>query len=342
MARALRILIPGAWYHVVARGIAKRRIFYGEQDFQHFEQLLGTLPERFGVHVQGYVMMANHYHLQLETPRENLSEAVRWLNVSYAIWLNRKRGRVGPLFQGRFKAIVHDPTENGLTIHEYIHLNPMRVRRFAAGRGEREGPNSTQLHEMEKELKEYRWSSYRAYAGLAAKPKWLTTGKIMDMIPGRGAKQKEKNYQKRIAQMIGTRDLGTNWKDYIRAGIALGSERFADRVKEIVEGDRNEQREVRLLKRASVSWPDIIAAIEKEWKEPWEQVNARHGDPGRDIAMLAARRFGGMSLREIGEAVGGVKYPAVSDAIRRMIAKLDRKERALQARYGALLKILNL
>jgi hypothetical protein len=195
---------------------------------------------------------------------------------------------------------------------------------------------------MEKELKEYRWSSYRAYAGLAAKPKWLTTGKIMDMIPGRGAKQKEKNYQKRIAQMIGTRDLGTNWKDYIRAGIALGSERFADRVKEIVEGDRNEQREVRLLKRASVSWPDIIAAIEKEWKEPWEQVNARHGDPGRDIAMLAARRFGGMSLREIGEAVGGVKYPAVSDAIRRMIAKLDRKERALQARYGALLKILNL
>src|SRR3984893_2371845 len=217
MARALRILIPGAWYHVVARGIEKRRIFYGEQDFQHFEQLLGTLPERFGVHVQGYVMMANHYHLQLETPRENLSEAVRWLNVSYAIWLNRKRGRVGPLFQGRFKAIVHDPTENGLTIHEYIHLNPVRVRRFGAGRGEREGPNSTQLHEMEKELKEYRWSSYRAYARLAAKPKWLTTGKIMDMVPGRGAKQKEKNYRKRIAQMIGTRDLGTNWKDYIRA-----------------------------------------------------------------------------------------------------------------------------
>jgi putative transposase len=52
--------------------------------------------------------MGNHYHLQLETPEANLSQAVHWLHVGYRIWLNRQYRRVGPLFQGRFKAILHE------------------------------------------------------------------------------------------------------------------------------------------------------------------------------------------------------------------------------------------
>jgi chromosomal replication initiation ATPase DnaA len=36
---------------------------------------------------------------------------MHWLNVSYSVWLNRKYNRVGPLFQGRFKAILHETTE---------------------------------------------------------------------------------------------------------------------------------------------------------------------------------------------------------------------------------------
>ena len=69
------------------------------------------LPERFGVRLHTYVLMPNHYHVQIETPRLNLSEAIRWLNISYAAWFNRKTRRNGPLFQGRFKAVVHDPNE---------------------------------------------------------------------------------------------------------------------------------------------------------------------------------------------------------------------------------------
>jgi hypothetical protein len=55
--------------------------------------------------------MGNHYHLQLESREANLSKALHWLNVSYSVWFNRKYSRVGPLFQGRFKAILHEPTE---------------------------------------------------------------------------------------------------------------------------------------------------------------------------------------------------------------------------------------
>ena len=131
MARPLRVAVPGAWYHVIARGIERRAIFRDRAYYQKFEELLATLPERFGVRLHTYVLMPNHYHLQIETPRLNLSEAIRWLNISYAIWFNRKTRRNGPLMQGRFKAVVHDPSEAGWTIHEYIHLNPVRVKRFS-------------------------------------------------------------------------------------------------------------------------------------------------------------------------------------------------------------------
>jgi REP element-mobilizing transposase RayT len=134
MARPLRVAVPGAWYHVIARGIERRAIFRDRAYYQKFEELLATLPERFGVRLHTYVLMPNHYHLQIETPRLNLSEAIRWLNISYAVWFNRKTRRNGPLMQGRFKAVVHDPSEAGWTIHEYIHLNPVRVKRFGASR----------------------------------------------------------------------------------------------------------------------------------------------------------------------------------------------------------------
>ncbi|MBV8900945.1 MAG: transposase [Verrucomicrobia bacterium] len=48
--------------------------------------------------------MPNHYHLLVQTPEANLSRATQWLNVCYGVWFNRKHRRVGPLFQGRFKA----------------------------------------------------------------------------------------------------------------------------------------------------------------------------------------------------------------------------------------------
>ena len=100
MARPRRLEIAGGWYHVVNRGIERRAIFRAEGNYEHFLELLAKAVTRFAVRVHGYVLMDNHYHLQLETPRANLSKAMQWLNAAYSIWYNRKYGRVGPLFQG--------------------------------------------------------------------------------------------------------------------------------------------------------------------------------------------------------------------------------------------------
>lgn len=62
-------------------------------------------------HRHDYVLMPNHYHLVIETPEPTLSKAMHWLNTCYAIWFHRKYGRVGHLFQGRFKGILVETGE---------------------------------------------------------------------------------------------------------------------------------------------------------------------------------------------------------------------------------------
>jgi putative transposase len=341
MARPLRVAVPGAWYHVMARGIEKRAIFRDEVYFQKFETLLGSLPERFGARLHTYVLMPNHYHLQIETPRLNLSEAIRWLNISYAAWFNRKSKRIGPLFQGRFKAVIHDPIEAGWTIHEYIHLNPVRVKRFGASRSDRDGPGPEQIVKMVEELQDFKWSSYRAYAGYTALPKWLYTEAILSLAAGRTLSAKRKQYLAHFREKIGAGDLGIAWKERLAGDLVLGGKDFVAKVREMLKGDRTEQKSLRALEKPPIDWQRITDALEKLWGKPWEEISKRHGDPARELAMLIAQRYGGMSLREIGDAVGGVRYPAVSDAVRRASARLET-DRALQKSLKRVCKSLKL
>jgi hypothetical protein len=54
--------------------------------------------QSFGLRLHAYVLMDNHYHLLLETPRSNLSSAMHWLNVSYSVWFDRRHQQLGHLF----------------------------------------------------------------------------------------------------------------------------------------------------------------------------------------------------------------------------------------------------
>jgi hypothetical protein len=141
----------------------------------------------------------------------------------FAVWLNRKRGRVGPLFQGRFKATIHDPEESGFKVQEYIHLNPVRVKRFGASRS----PPAEQVEGMLREVEEYRWSSFRAYVGLTARPQWLHMDETLRKLPGRSLRTKQAHYREHIALRIGAGDFGISWKKELAAELVLGSENFA-------------------------------------------------------------------------------------------------------------------
>ena len=127
MARPLRIQFQNGWYHVTARGNNRQRIYLDARDRRHFLELLAEMRERQAVEVHAFVLMDNHYHLLVRTPHANLSAAMQWINVAYSVWWNRRHGRAGHVFHGRFKAVV---VESGKWVLEgslYLHLNPVAV-----------------------------------------------------------------------------------------------------------------------------------------------------------------------------------------------------------------------
>src|SRR5262245_52642851 len=127
MARPLRINYADAHYHVTCRGNEGRRIFSDDEDRRVFLDRLERSLDIYGVRVHGYVLMGNHFHLVVQTPKANLSEFMRHLNVSYTGSYNRRHRRAGHLFQGRFKAIVVEADSYLLELSRYVHLNPVRV-----------------------------------------------------------------------------------------------------------------------------------------------------------------------------------------------------------------------
>ena len=105
MARPLRIVYAGAFYHVTTRGNEKKSIFKNEKDYERFSLYIEAAVERYGAVIHAYCLMDNHYHLLIQTPRANLSEVMQSSTVP-TTYVNTKRQRVGHLFQGRYKAIL--------------------------------------------------------------------------------------------------------------------------------------------------------------------------------------------------------------------------------------------
>jgi putative transposase len=353
MARPLRVDVPHGWYHVLNRGFERRQIFPHAEANLHFLELLGSLPSRFGVRIHAYALMRNHYHLQLETPEANLSRAMQWLNLSYGVWFNRRQQRSGPLFQGRFKAILHDPESAALEINRYIHLNPVRVKALGGhearpGAEDRLGPGGTgtgpsrELAEARVQaLSSYRWSSYQVYAGKARNPGWLTTNSIYRFFEDHAPHGLQSAYRRQLEEMAALGEWETDWRDSIKATILLGPDKFVQKMLGILEGDRREQTGLRLKERLSVNWKNIIEAIAEVWGQRWDALATSRGNGALPAAFFLGQRYAGLRLKEMGELAGGVEYPAVNAAIARFEGRL-KSDRDLQKKFKKLARKLKL
>jgi len=169
MPRKARVEYEGAIYHVMDRGDRLEDIFRDDKDRELFLKTLGEVCVRCGWIVHCYVLMGNHYHLLLETPKPNLSRGMRLLQGIYTIRHNARHRLRGHLFQGRYKAIVVDGGAGTYfrTVCDYIHLNPVRAGLLAEG----------------KLLLDYPWSSFPAHVGAPLKrPTWLQSEWILGEI----------------------------------------------------------------------------------------------------------------------------------------------------------------
>jgi hypothetical protein len=275
--------------------------------------------------------MDNHYHLLLETREATLSRAMQWVGVSYTVWFNRRHHRVGHLFQGRFKAVALEASA-GAEVSRYLHLNPVRVGALRLGKAAREraavgmgeAPDAKLVAERLKRLRSYRWSSYRAYAGLEQGPKWLASEAVLAMVGGmpRERKQWRRRYREFVEEALREGLRESPW-ERVEGQVLLGGVEFMKRMRALLRGDEKEQPSLRQL-RARPSMQQAVAAVEAVKKEKWEQWRDRHGDWGRDAVLYLGRRHCGLKLRELGEAVGGIDYRSVGSALAKFEERLHK------------------
>lgn len=127
MPRIPRIEIPG-FYHIVNRGVERRKVFYDKEDFEYFLQLLIDVSELYNIVIHNYCIMNNHYHLLIELKEENLSKFMKNINGTYAKYFNKKYQRSGHLWQGRFKSWYVTNEAYLFTLIRYIEYNPLKAK----------------------------------------------------------------------------------------------------------------------------------------------------------------------------------------------------------------------
>ena len=128
MPRAPRLDFPGAFHHVIGRGIERREIFVSDDERREFLDRLSAPVRRSGAGLYAWCLMANHFHLFLRTGLVPLSRLLQGLLGGYVDFFNRRHDRSGHLFQNRFKSTLVEAERYGLELVRYIHLNPVRSR----------------------------------------------------------------------------------------------------------------------------------------------------------------------------------------------------------------------
>jgi len=114
-------------YHIIGKGVEGTDIFTDDVDKNKFLQLLEKMVNFHKVHLFSYVLMDTHFHLLLKTEEANLSQAMQFLNSSYAHWFNIKHIRKGHLFQERYKSHLVLNSLYLYSVASYISLNPVEA-----------------------------------------------------------------------------------------------------------------------------------------------------------------------------------------------------------------------
>lgn len=278
MARPIRIEFCGALYHVTSRGDRREAIYEDDADRSRFLEVLAQVVSDANWVCHAYCLMGNHYHLVIETPDKNLSKGMRQLNGVYTQTSNRRHGRVGHLFQGRYKAILVDADSYLRELTRYVVLNPVRAGMVA-------------------EPAEWRWSSYRATVGADVPPPWLVIDGLLAQFGTRRA-QAVQRYAAFVADGIGGESI---WRNLNRQ-VFLGDDAFVERMQNAHEALASAEADVNIPK-----------AHRRPPAAPLSAIAATHSS--RDAAMVAAHATGEYSYQQIAEYFG-VHFTTVGRLVR--------------------------
>ena len=156
MPRKRRHETDEGYAHVTTNAVDLLDLYRNDREREVFLAILDRVVRKFELVVHTYVLMTNHYHLLVHTPKANLGDAMEALNGNYGMWVNRIRDRHGRVFAARYNPIEIESDAHLDEVVRYVVLNPVRAKICARA-------------------EDWPWSAHRALAGLARAPRFLTT-----------------------------------------------------------------------------------------------------------------------------------------------------------------------
>lgn len=280
MSRLLRSDVPGAIFHVVNRGVAKRTILEGRPEFRFFLSLVARGVRKGWIRVHAYSLMTNHYHL-LVTSEGHLSTFMQWAMSRFVRRFNRRRERDGPLFRARFWARRVHCEADFRNVVRYIDHNPV-----AAG--------------LVGDAQAYSFGSAWHYVREQARPRWLHRAEVLRLVGEAEYRHRFPPACESLSWWIERRiEAGDDGRDPFAQLLASGAN-----VEPIVKWLRDQAiRDDRRKQRPPlVSLPALLAAIEHSADGALDHLRSgRQGDPWEALRCGLVRTACGASLPEIAE-----------------------------------------
>ncbi|MBN2689684.1 MAG: transposase [Gammaproteobacteria bacterium] len=302
MSRPLRIIYKNAWYHVMNRGANRRRIFYTDAQRNMFVSLLRELVVYYDAEIHAYCLMNNHYHILINTPRGNLPRMMRHLGGVYTQRFNKSMRADGPLFRGRYKAILVEEDAYLLQVSRYIHLNPVAAK-------------------MVNNPEEFRWSSFLAYIQSDCKPAWLQTSKILGQIASADSINAYKNFVD-----CGVDKETVNFYNKKKVAAVFGREAFRGKILAEVDESQITHSKADLKAISAIPPIEFIFKIVSDYYK----VNvgrlcfSKRGCENlpRNMAVVVCRTLYDYELQIVADAVSNIKPYSVSTITRRMLGSI--------------------
>jgi putative transposase len=258
-------------------GDRREPIFEDEANRRRFVETLGEACAKTGWRIHACVLMPNHLHLVVETPRPNLVASMKWFLGTYASRFNRRHKLFGHLFAGRYKSLIVEGSGTGYlgTVCDHVHLNPARAKLVPA----------------EQRLKSFAWSSWPAHLRAPSqRPAWLRVDRLLGDY---GIPKDSPAGRQRLEQALEERRVAEEVGEFpaTRRGWCLGEEtvrqellaQMSERLGAEHYGEERVEAEKAKAER-------IIAEELKRWKERGAELQAGPKGTAQKLALTARLR----------------------------------------------------
>lgn len=241
-------------------------------------EIIAGVVTMFRWRLYAYLLMPDSLELLVETPEPNLSAGMRQINGIYTQHFNRRHDRTGPLFRGRFKALLIEAQNYLLAVARDMAQRPARQK-------------------LGRRTSDPRWTSFRYNIGEKAAPGWLAADALLEFVHARS----KRDAMKRYAEIVRSETSADSPFAAVKSQLFLGSDSFRRRMQAISDGSsssRKVSRRNRLVWRPEIR--EIVRAVAAELKMPEQEIESGRGGDARLAVAHLGRVEAALSLGEVG------------------------------------------